>query len=147
MSIRVNSTLFCGTRLATRLLTWFQTCSSGLSCGDYGGRKNNFSLPSCAATKSLTSFDLCAGVSIHDEEDGARYRVVSATILRFCRAICSAGQGGVVAQSLPWSRLSRFHRLVRDMPNLRAASALFPPASASARAMVSISSSPWCWPR
>ena len=38
-------------------LTTFQTSSSGLSSGEYGGKKNSLSLPSRASTKSRTFFE------------------------------------------------------------------------------------------
>ena len=40
---------------------WFQTCSSGLSAGEYGGRWNSCSFPSVEATKRETADDLWTG--------------------------------------------------------------------------------------
>src|SRR5689334_7385674 len=46
-------------RLMPSCFTFFQTHSSGLSSGEYPGRKNNFSRPSSDATYSFTGGALC----------------------------------------------------------------------------------------
>src|SRR6476620_11778209 len=58
-------------RLMSSCFTFFQTHSSGLSSGEYPGRKNNFSRPSSDATYSVTG-GLVHTEAVQNQEHRAR---------------------------------------------------------------------------